>query len=142
MSKRKRPDNIVYNEEEQKYDAALKPYGTNIGAPSINMTDTIAWKNRNVHKVNKQFDARYQEIKAQYDSMMEQYEYNELVYGAKFNFEPVIGYSYHMYKDKHQELFLSIIAPNECNFDFVGSFRLSADLMWEKVDLTTPSSKR
>ncbi len=134
MTKSKKPDNVVYNEEEKKYDAALKPYGTNVGAPAIYTVDTIAWKNRNLDKVNKQFGARYHEIKSQYDSMMEQFEYNELVYGAKFNFEPIIGYNYHLYRDKHEELFLSVIAPHECNFDFVGSFRLSADLMWEKVD--------
>ena len=34
MSKKK-PDQVVYNEEQQKYDAALTPYATNVGAPAI-----------------------------------------------------------------------------------------------------------
>ena len=33
MSKDKKPDQVVFNEDTQKYDAALKPYATNVGAP-------------------------------------------------------------------------------------------------------------
>ena len=48
----KKPDNVVYNTETQKYDAYLKPYATSVGAPVITTTDTIAWKNRSVNKLN------------------------------------------------------------------------------------------
>lgn len=133
MSTKKKPDNIVFDEEKERYDASLKPYSTNLGAPAITTTDTTAWKNRNINKVNKQINAKYVELKAEYDAMMEKFEYNNLVYGAKFSFEPVVGETYHLYRDKHQQPFLSLIAPHECNFDFVGSFRLSADQMWEKI---------
>ncbi|MEL7003051.1 MAG: DUF2452 domain-containing protein, partial [Bacteroidota bacterium] len=83
--------------------------------------------------VNKQISAKYMELKAEYEAMMEQMEYNNLVYGAKFNFEPVVGEVYHLYRDKEQQPFLSLIAPNECNFDHAGSFRLNAEQMWEKL---------
>ncbi len=133
MTDKKKPDNIVFDDENQKYDASLKPYTTNVGAPAIVTTDTTAWKNRNINKVNKQINAKYQELKAEYDAMMEQFEYNNLVYGAKFSFEPVVGEVYHLYRDKDQQPFLSLIAPHECNFDFVSSFRLNAEQMWEKM---------
>ena len=35
MKEDKKPDNVVFNTETQKYDAALKPYATNVGAPVI-----------------------------------------------------------------------------------------------------------
>ncbi len=133
MPKKKKPDHIVFNEENQQYDAALRPYSTNLGAPAITTTDTVAWKNTNIHQVNKQVKAKYDELKAQYDLLMEQFEYNNLVYSAKFSFEPVIGEIYHLYRDKKEQPFLSIISPDECSFDHIGTFRLNADKMWEKL---------
>lgn len=133
MSSKKKPDNVVFDEESQKYTASLKPYATDVGAPAIRTSDTIAWKNRNIHAVNKQINAKYIELKAEYDAMIEQFEYNNLVYSAKFNFEPIIGYTYHLYRNKNKEAFLSVIAPNECNFDYVGTFKLNADKMWERL---------
>ena len=134
MSTKKKPDAVVFNEESGSYDASLKAYGTNVGAPAIRTNDTIAWKNQNIHKVNKQVKARFDEIKAQYDDLMQQYEYNQLIYSAKFSFEPVVGHIYHLYKDNNDNAFLSIVDPNECNFNHLGSFRLNADKMWEKVE--------
>ncbi|SNR35354.1 hypothetical protein SAMN04488111_0707 [Lutibacter flavus] len=44
MVEEKKPDNVVFNSVTQKYDAALKPHATSIGAPVITATDTVAWK--------------------------------------------------------------------------------------------------
>ena len=134
MSDAKKPDNVVFNTETQQYDAALKPYATNVGAPAIQVTENITWKNKNVHKANKQLKAKYLELKAEYDKMIYELEYNNLVYNAKFNFQPILGEVYHLYKDKKGEAFLSIIAPNECNFDCMGSFYLTSEHMWKKVE--------
>lgn len=136
MGKSKKPDNVVFDENEQRYTASMTPYATSLGAPVITTTDTIAWKNRNVHAVNKLIGAKYLELKAEYDAMIEQFEYNNLVYSAKFNFEPVIGNTYHLYRNKNQEAFLSVIAPNECNFDYIGTFKLNADKMWERISIS------
>lgn len=133
MRKNKKPDNVVFDEESQEYTASLKPYATDVGAPAISTTDTVAWKNRNIHAVNKQISAKYLELKAEYDAMIDQFEYNNLVYNAKFNFEPLVGATYFLYRDKNQEAFLSVIAPHECNFDYLGTFRLNADKMWERI---------
>ncbi len=133
MNNTKKTDDIVFNEETQKYDAALKSYATNVGAPVITPTDTIAWKNRSINKLNHKVQTRYQEIKEQYEQLMKEFEYNKLIYDAKFTFEPVIGDTYHLYKRDNGETFLSIIAPNQCSFNSLGSFRLNADQLWEKV---------
>lgn len=129
-----RPDNVVYDEENNSYNPGLKPYATNVGAPRIETPDTVTWKNVNIDKVNKQVKAKYDELKAEYDALMEKFEYNNLIYNAKFNFEPIVGEIYHLYRDKNQEPFLSIIAPTQCNFDYVETFRLNADKMWEVVE--------
>ena len=135
MAEEKKPDNVVYNEETQKYDAALKPYGTNVGAPSIVPNDSLAWKNRSINKVNHKVRTKYLELKAEYEKMLEEFEYNKIIFDAKFSFEPIVGETYHLYKRKNGESFLSMIGPKECNFDFIGSFYLNADQIWQRVDL-------
>ena len=130
--KEKKPDQVVYNEESGRDDASLKPYSTNLGAPAITTPDTTAWKLRNIDQVNKQVGARYAELKQQYDALMEQFQYNQLVYEAHFNFEPIVGHTYHLYKKADEKPFLSIISPQECNFEHLCSFRLNADKMWEQ----------
>lgn len=132
MNEEKKPDQVVYNTETKTYDASLKPYATDVSAPVITTSDTLAWKNRNINKVNKHIQTKYNELKAEYDKMMEQYEYNNLVYAAKFNFEPIVGDIYHLYIRENNSTFLSIIAPEECSFDHIGSFYLDADGIWHK----------
>ncbi len=133
MAANKKPDNVVFNPETQKYDAALKPYATNLGAPFIAPTDTIAWKNRSINKINHKVRTKYSELKAEYEKMMQEFEYNNLIYASKLTFEPIVGEIYHLYKKENGESFLSIIAPEECSFNALGSFYLNADQIWEKV---------
>ncbi|WP_313791268.1 DUF2452 domain-containing protein [Lacinutrix neustonica] len=109
-----------------------------MGAPAIVATDNVTWKNKNILKANKQIEAKYLELKAEYAKMMEELEQNNLVYNAKFNFEPIIGQTYHLYKDTSQNPFLSIIAPNECHFDFIGSFYLNSEHIRKKTDSVDP----
>ncbi|WP_460218549.1 DUF2452 domain-containing protein [Psychroserpens sp. MEBiC05023] len=135
MTTDKKPDQVVFNDDTQSYDAALKPYATNVGAPAIIVTDTSSWKDRNVLKANKQLKAKYLELKAEYDKMIKELEYNNLVYNARYNFEPIVGETYHLYRDKNDEAFLSILEPNSCSFDHIGSFQLNSELLWKKVEL-------
>lgn len=133
MTDEKKPDNVVYNTETQKYDAYLKPYATSVGAPVITTTDSVAWKNRSVNKLNNKIHTRFKEIKEQYEQLMQEFEDNRLIHDAEFTFEPIIGQHYHIYVRENGDNFLSIIAPNECSFNSLGSFYLNADQIWEKV---------
>ena len=63
MQNKKKPDNVVFNTETQQYDAALKPYATNVGAPAISVTDNVSWKNKNISIANKTLKAKYLELK-------------------------------------------------------------------------------
>jgi hypothetical protein len=133
MTEEKKPDNVVFNAETKKYDASLKPYATSVGAPVITTTDTVGWKNRSINKINHKVETKYLELKTEYDKMMLEFEYNKLIFNAKFTFEPIIGEVYHLYKRDNDETFLSIIAPEQCNFNALGSFYLNADQIWEKI---------
>lgn len=127
-----KPDNIVYS-AEKGYNASLLPYGTNVGAPVIVTEDLIDWKTRGIHQVNKEFENKFNEIKQQYQNLMEEYEWNELVYNAKFSFEPVIGEIYHLYNSDDANHFLSLIGPTEWNKEHIASFKLNSDKKWIKL---------
>jgi hypothetical protein len=102
-----KPDNVVYSDDEG-FNASVLPYGTNVGAPVIRIDDVVSWK-RGISNVNKQFESKFNELKIQYQNLMEEYEWNELVYNSKFSFEPVIGEIYHLYRDAAGLNFLSLM---------------------------------
>ncbi|MEK8180985.1 DUF2452 domain-containing protein [Flavobacterium buctense] len=132
MGKQK-PDNVVYSEKEG-YHANILPFATNVGAPVIKIDDVVAWKSRGIHNVNKEFESKFNELKTAYQSLIEEYQWNELVYNAKFSFEPVIGEIYHMYLGDDGKQFLSLISPQEWNKEFIASFRLNSDKKWLLID--------
>jgi hypothetical protein len=127
--KKDKPDNVVFS-EEKGYNASLLPYSTSVGAPVIKIDDVIAWKSRGIHNVNKEFENKFNELKLQYQKLMEEYEWNDLVYNAKFSFEPVIGEIYHLYNGTEGTHFLSLISPHEWNKEHIATFKLNSDKKW------------
>ena len=99
----KKPDLVVFNEETQQYDAALKPYGTSASSPVIKPLNTATWRNDGVQRVNKQFKSKFDEVRKEYEELMQKFQYNDLVYNSKFNFEPNIGEVYHLYNNRKEE---------------------------------------
>ncbi len=138
----KKPDSVVYNEGTQRYDAFLRPYATDRSAPRIVPQQLTGWKRQGSKAVNDKLAAEFEEIRRQYEILKERLEYNQLVYNARFNFEPVVGKAYHLYRDSQQQAFLSVIAPEECRFEHLGSFRLESDFSWLRLDRSTGSEAR
>jgi hypothetical protein len=134
---KKVPDNVVFS-EERGYYANVLPYGSNIGSPKIEPLNLTPWKSDGVKRVNEQFYSKFSELKREYDLLMEELKWNELIYNSTFNFEPQIGSIYHLY-NINGEVKLSIIQPNEWGvkwkdkIEFIGSFQLSSDKKWIKT---------
>ncbi|WP_405369068.1 DUF2452 domain-containing protein [Nonlabens sp. Asnod2-A12] len=135
MSEDKKPDYVVYDEETGTYNAALLPYSSGVAAPKITTPDITSWKQTNINKVNHEIKSQFDQLKEQYDAMVKKFEDNQLVYGAKFSFEPIVGEIYHLYKGrKDGQPFLSVIDPSECSWDFVGTYRLTSEKLWEEIN--------
>lgn len=128
----KKPDNVVYSEKDG-YNASLLPYTTNVGAPAIQTEDVDLWKQRGVNKVNKQLETKFNELKEEYQRLVDEFRWNELVYTAKFAYEPVIGETYHLYAGNDGNVFLSLISPTEWDREHIGSFRLDSQQKWIKI---------
>jgi len=127
MSK-KIPDNVVFN--DGKFDANVKNYPTTISAPSfapisIDRSDSI--------KADKYFSSRLNELKSEYENLVDEYKWSNIIYNALYNFQPILGEPYYLYLNKDNKHFLSIIEPSEWNQTYVGAFKLLNNGKWEKV---------
>lgn len=121
----KKPDSYVEN-------AKLLPYGSNIGAPSIKVENINTWRQKNIEKVNKSLKTKFEELKSDYQKLIEEYDLNQMVYSSHYNFEPIVGETYHLYR-KDNRTFLSLIKPQEWRFEHLGSFKLDSNNKWSKV---------
>lgn len=136
FKQKKRPDNIVFDENTQSYNAKALAYGTNIGAPSITSNNLSIWKTRGILSYNHVLKSKVEKIKEDYADLVEEYKNNELLYHAKYEFEPIIGEVYHLYqKDNKDESFLTLIPPHTWNRTHLGSFKLNSEKVWSKVEL-------
>ena len=127
---KKKPDNVVFNVKTSEFDAKSMSYPTNVGAPSfapviIDDTSSI--------KATKYFKTKLSEIEKEYIKLIEDYENTTLIYESDYNFEPIMGETYYLY-EKIGGRFLSLIAPNEWNKKYLGSYLLTTDGKWEKVN--------
>lgn len=131
--KKKKPDLVVFDEKDG-YNASVLPYGTNVSAPSIKMDDVVTWKQQGVIKVNHELKTKFYELKEEYTKFVEEFKWNELVYNSKFNFEPVIGESYHLFVGDDGEMFLSLIEPQFWKKrEHIASFQLNSERKWVKI---------
>lgn len=129
-----RHDNVVFNRQTGEYDAAIKKYATNLGAPTIEVTDLSNWKKQGGHKVNKFLETKYHEIKNEYEETLNIYNWNKRIYDISFNFEPIVGMVYHLYKGNKGNEILSDISPEQWNREHLGSFQLNVDRIFIKID--------
>lgn len=128
---KKYPDNVVYNEETKKFDANIKHYPTTIGSQGfeilqIDKSDAI--------KADKYFNKRLEELKLEWEKLVDEYNSTKLIYETRYSFQPILGQIYHIYIDSRGENFLSIINPNEWNKQYLGSYILNTNGTWEKIE--------
>jgi hypothetical protein len=126
----KKPDNVAWDEEKQKYNASILPYATNISGPVIQVDDVGAFKQRGVQRAQKTFTAKYNELKEEWKHLVSEVQLNELIYSAIYSFEPIVGEVYHLYLNKDDKYFLSLIGPKEWNKKFITSVRLNSEHKW------------
>lgn len=130
----KKPDQVVFDEKQKKYDSFMRPYATDLGSPQIKITDLSIFKKRASYQINTELQAKFNELKTQYEELQKLATQTQIVYSAAFGFEPVIGHTYHLYRKNDHENFLSILSPEECTFEYLGSYRLETNFMWKKLD--------
>jgi hypothetical protein len=127
---KKYPDQIVYNEETQKYDSNTKNYPTTVGSQKF---EPIVVDKSDAIKSDRYFNSKLDEIKREYETLVNVYENTKMVYNAEYSFQPVVGEIYHLYEKEYGYNFLSIIKPTEWNKKHIGSYRLLNNGVWELI---------
>jgi hypothetical protein len=110
----------------------LLPYPHHIGSAPIKPENTSHFVNRGVNKVNHEFKDRFERLRKEYESLLEEYEWNKIIYESDLRFEPVVGEIYHLYINDGKK-FISLIGPGEWKMEFLGTFKLNSDLKWTKI---------
>ena len=131
--KKKKPDSVVWDEEQQEYIARLLPYASQASGPVIKIPNVDAFKQKGVEKVSKQFQSELEELKGKIKDFVKTASDTQKVYTAKFKFEPLVGETYFLYEGE-QEDYLSLIAPDQWEKKFLGAYRLSSEYKWERVE--------
>ena len=123
----KRPDSYAK-------DANILPYGSNISAPSIVLPDLDGFKSEKGTTARHHIEQKLSEIKRQYQELVELAQDTELVYNARYNFVPIVGKTYHLYKTETDYL-LSMIEPESWNkFEHIGSYEFESDAVWKRIN--------
>lgn len=106
------------------------PYPASRLGAKIVPQDLTSFKSRGVSRVERVLQQELVELREKYLEVIDAFNWNKLIYEAKFGFEPVIGERYHLYEveGKHH---LSMIEPESWHQRWIGSFRLNADGRWQ-----------
>jgi len=129
----KKPDLIVWS-EENGYDAKIKSYPTNLGAPSFDLPNVGLIKTESSKKMIDVCEREKQEIVEKIEKLYQEYSDSVLVWESKISFDPIVGKTYYLY-DFNGVNTLSLISPEEWDRKdcFIGGFVLNSDRKWIRI---------
>lgn len=110
---------------------SLLPYGLSSSDPHIELPDVIGFKDERGSNASQYFNEKLNELKREYEALVQQARDTQLVYNAEYNFVPRIGHVYHLYKSKDKYI-LSLI-ENWNRFEYIGSYRFTSDNTWRNI---------
>jgi len=115
-------------------DRYVKTYPTEIGSQPFVPDNIDLFKLDKTQNLKHHYVKKFDEIKSEYEKLMNEIQVNDRIYKSNYNFVPVVGYSYYLYYDGVKE-FLSIISPKEWNnrYDFLGEYILQSDGRWLQI---------
>ncbi len=119
------------------------PYAHTVSGVEIKPIDKGKVKGRAVKAMYKQSDMQLEQIRKQIELLAQQAKgiqdrisISEQIYNAQMNFEPLIGFTYHLYERRDgSEYVLSMVSPEEWGpnppYRFVATVELLADHTWD-----------
>lgn len=116
-------------------DRKTKEYPTEIGSQKFSPDDLSIFKAEKTNKLRNHYSQKFEELKKEYDTLIQEMQTNEMLYQAKCNFEPIVGKNYFLY-EKNEEKFISLLSPEEWKnkFVYIGMFQLQSDGRWIQKD--------
>ena len=122
----------------------LLPYAHTVGGVVIKPIDKGKVKGRAVSAMYEQTEQQLVQIREQIELLAQQAKkiqdriaISEQIYTAEMSFEPLIGFTYHLYEKSDGKYVLSMVAPKEWGkeapYTFIASATLLSDHTWEVV---------
>lgn len=123
----------------------LLPYAHTVGGAVIKPEDKGRIKGRAVSAMYEQTDMQLNQLRKQFELLATQAKQiqdrvtiSERIYGADMPFEPLIGFTYHLYQRSNGKDVLSMVAPNEWGtnppYKFLATVRLLGDHTWDILE--------
>ena len=117
----------------------LATFGTEPSFPAITITDTTQYENHQIQKATNYIQTKAQQIKDQYNELVDLAKDTEMLSSFEKRYEPMTGVDYWVYESKQSGKFISIVRPEEWTprtqpDDYHGHFQLSPDGTWVRQD--------
>lgn len=122
-------------QDDESRPGRFLPYPVSTLSASILPSDLSSFRSRGAAGVERHFRRQMAELRNQYVALIDQFNWNKLVYEARFGFEPLIGETYHLY-EMSDGFTLSMIEPARWpGKKWVASLVLASGGHWEPVEV-------
>jgi hypothetical protein len=130
---KKKPDLVVWNETDGYY-AKFSKYPTNLGSVIFELPNVPMFKEKSSRKMMDVFNQEKDELIEKVKKLYDEYNDSIMVWESKFNFEPIVGKLYFLYRINNENV-LSIISPEEWDKydEFIGEYLLNSNNKWIKI---------
>lgn len=123
----------------------LLPYAHTVGGVVIKPVDKGKVKGRAVGAMYEQTELQLDQIRKQVELLAKQAQnihdrvkISEDIYLAEMNFEPLIGFTYHLYERKNGKKILSMVGPEEWGtrapMEYIATVKMLSDHTWDVLD--------
>jgi hypothetical protein len=121
---------------------SVLPYASSVGSVVVKPTEEGVIRHKALQAMEEQTNMHLDQIRQQIELLARQAqeirkrkELSMMVYGAKLNFQPVIGHVYFLYEKHDETHILSMVSPKEWGGtgpfkQFVAAVRLLSDHTW------------
>ena len=104
------------------------------------------WKPEQSTMVKNHFTEKFKELKEAYEGLVEDFNWNKIIYESEMLMKPVMGQEYHLYQRLDDNKygtpgtrFMSIIGPNEWGnlkgLSYIGTFKQDSRQKWKNTNL-------
>jgi len=134
------------NVEYYHKQMSVLPYSASVSGAVIKPTEEGVIRHKALTAMEEQTNMQLEQIRKQIEllalqaqEIQKRKELSLLIYGAKLNFTPVIGHTYHVYEKADGSHLLSMVSPKEWGGGagpykrFVAMVKLLADHTWMEV---------
>ncbi len=143
--KKEKPSNNPIDKDKISENPHILPYAHTVGGVQIKPIDKGRVKGRAVEAMYDQTEMQLDQIREQIELLAQQAKnihdrvnISEEIYLSEMNFEPLIGFTYHLYEKKDKKKVLSMVGPREWGknapYDFIATVKLLSDHTWEILE--------